>query len=281
MATRKVQSTMPTQKRKGGKKVRGGSNGTSSVSTSSSSTKGTRTKSPKAKRATSKYNTVQSDEEDEEPSQTKARGGNQTRTATPRSESDSDDPKEQPSDESEDDDDEEGDDVSKDDDVSCHSGSKTAKRVYTYQVATTNNTQLNLQRTDSERPRSSRPTPPKPQPNTVWKDIDENMKQVKVEKTAVHDFVSNNLFPKLKFVRGSGVNMDYSTEPRSICSLVMAGCHQIHSSEGMVWWGVARKQTVNEIKRLRNDASKTLKRAFLGKNRNMQEDTSILNKTLT
>jgi hypothetical protein len=273
---------MPTQKRKGGKKVRGGSNGTSSVSTSSSSTKGTRTKSPKAKRATSKYNTVQSDEEDEEPSQTKARGGKQTRTATPRSESDSDDPKEQPSDESEDDDDEEGDDVSKDDDVSCHSGSKTAKRVYsTYQVATTNNTQLNLQRTDSERPRSSRPTPPKPQPNTVWKDIDENMKQVKVEKTAVHDFVSNYLFPKLKFVRGSGVNMDYSTEPRSICSLVMAGCHQIHSSEGMVWWGFARKQTVNEIKRLRNDASKTLKRAFLGKNHNIQEDTLILIETLT
>jgi hypothetical protein len=268
------------QKNKGGKKVRGGSNGTSSVSTSSSSTKGTKKKSPKAQRATSKYNTVRSDE-DEEPSQTKARGGKQTRNATPRSESDSDDQEGQTSDENEEDDNEKGDDVSEDDDMSCHSGGKKEKRVYTYQVATTNNTQMNLQRTDSDRPRSSRPTPPKPQPNTVWKDIDENMKQVKVEKTAVHDFVSNYLFPKLKFVRGSGVNMDYSTEPRSICSLVMAGCHQIHSSEGMVWWGVARKQTINEIKRLRNDASKTLKRAFLGKNHNIQEDTSILNKTLT
>jgi hypothetical protein len=61
----------------------------------------------------------------------------------------------------------------------------------------------------------------------------------------------------------------------------MAGCHQLHSSEGMVWWGVARKQTVNEIKRLRNDASKILKTAFLGKNHNIPEETLIITKTLT
>jgi hypothetical protein len=44
--------------------------------------------------------------------------------------------------------------------------------------------------------------------------INKGMKQVKVEKTAVHDFVANYLFPKLKFVRGAGGNMDDSTEKK-------------------------------------------------------------------
>ena len=102
-------------------------------------------------------------------------------------------------------------------------------------------------------------------PNAIWKNIDNQMQEVKVEKTAVHDFVSNFLFPKLKFLRGAGINMEYSTETKSICGLVMAGCHQAHSTEGMRWWGTAKKQTINEIKRLRNDASKNLKISFLGK----------------
>jgi hypothetical protein len=85
-------------------------------------------------------------------------------------------------------------------------------------------------------------------------------------KTAVHDFVANYLFPKLKFVRGTAVvNMEYSTDTKSLCALVMARCHQEHSAEGMIWWATAWKQTIQEKKRLRNDASKNLKTAFLGK----------------
>ena len=92
------------------------------------------------------------------------------------------------------------------------------------------------------------------------------MKQVTVEKTAVHDFVANYIFPKLKFVRGTAVvNMEYLTDTKSLCGLVMSGCHQEHSAEGMIWWGIARKQTIQEIKSLRNNASKNLKTAFLGK----------------
>ena len=102
-------------------------------------------------------------------------------------------------------------------------------------------------------------------PNAIWNNIDNQMQEVKVEKTAVHDYVSNYLFPKLKFLRGPGVNLEYSTMTKSICGLVMAGCHQEHSTEGILWWSTAKKQTVNEIKRLRNDASKNLKISFLGK----------------
>jgi hypothetical protein len=102
-------------------------------------------------------------------------------------------------------------------------------------------------------------------PKAIWSNIDNQMQEVKIEKTAVHDFVSHYLFPKLKFLRGAGVNLEYSTKTNSICGLVMAGCHQEHSTEGMMWWGTAKKQTISEIKRLRNDASKNLKISFLGK----------------
>ena len=102
-------------------------------------------------------------------------------------------------------------------------------------------------------------------PKAIWNNIENQMQEVKIEKTAVHDFVSNYLFPKLKFLRGAGINLEYSSEAKSICGLVMAGCHQEHSTDGMMWWGTAKKQTINEIKRLRNDASKNLKISFLGK----------------
>ena len=108
-------------------------------------------------------------------------------------------------------------------------------------------------------------TPSNNAPKAIWNSIENQMKEVKMEKTAVHDFVSNYLFPKLKFLRGAGINLEYSSEAKSICGLVMAGCHQEHSTEGMMWWGTAKKQTINEIKRLRNDASKNLKISFLGK----------------
>jgi hypothetical protein len=50
-------------------------------------------------------------------------------------------------------------------------------------------------------------------PKAIWSNIDNQMQEVKIEKTAVHDFVSHYLFPKLKFLRGAGVNLEYSTKP--------------------------------------------------------------------
>ncbi len=139
-------------------------------------------------------------------------------------------------------------------------------RVYTYAVDNNHRQPHGMEQTYEEEEATVATAPsPTNAPLAIWTKIDESMKQVKVEKTAVHDFVANYLFPKLKFVRGSKVTMDYSTDTRSICALVMQGCHQEHSAEGMIWWAIARKQTVQEIKRLRNDASKNLKVAFTGK----------------
>ena len=152
-------------------------------------------------------------------------------------------------------------------DGAATNNAKKKKRLYEYSLATTPRRQQQVERTDDfNDPNSTQQTVNRESPQALWKTIDESMKQVKVEKTAVHDFVANYLFPKLKFVRGTSVvNMDYSTDTKSLCALVMSGCHQEHSAEGMIWWAIARKQTIQEIKRLRNDASKNLKSAFLGK----------------
>jgi hypothetical protein len=156
-------------------------------------------------------------------------------------------------------------DTETDSNAEATSRAKRRGGVYTYDVDTAAKRNQVVTRTDRDN-KTRKPSPKmvKTTPNAIWADIDDNMKQVKVEKTAVHEFVANYLFPKLKFVRGSAVMMNYSTDKKSICALVMYGCHQQHSPEGMLWWAIAKKQTVNEIKRLRNDASKNLKSAFLG-----------------
>ena len=117
---------------------------------------------------------------------------------------------------------------------------KKKKRLYQYSLGTAARHVPQVERTDDNDDPSVAIHPVHRElPSAVWKTIDDNMKQVKVEKTAVHDFVANYLFPKLKFVRGSVVNIEYSTDTKSFCALVMTGCHQEHSVEGMIWWAIA------------------------------------------
>lgn len=106
---------------------------------------------------------------------------------------------------------------------------------------------------------------PKTSPNVRWTEIDHQMKKVIIDKTGVAEYVVSTVFPKLKFITGSGMTMDYSTDKRTICSLVLAGCNQVHSKNGIIWWETAKKQVTTEIKRLRNDATKSMKTAFMGK----------------
>ena len=126
-------------------------------------------------------------------------------------------------------------------------------------------------RVDTESLTTSEVTEPKVPAKVLWTTIDESLKKVKVEKTAVHNFIASTVFPKLKFITGGGtITMNYLSNPRSICSLIMAGCHQCHTPEGMIWWAVAKKQTELEINRLRNDASKNMKAAFTGTSNSIQ-----------
>ena len=81
---------------------------------------------------------------------------------------------------------------------------KKKRRVYEYSLTSTARRQQQVERIDDgDDPRSTQQTVNRESPLALWKTIDESMKQVKVEKTAVHDFVANYLFPKLKFVRGN------------------------------------------------------------------------------
>jgi hypothetical protein len=254
----KRKSALPAKKSGSGRKVRAGSNATSSVSTSSSrNTNQSSRKQNQSPRPMSQAYLEEASEEENDNNKSRQMDNN-----------DQDDPS------IEADEDSDGQGYSDEDNHANNKTKKAKGRVYTYTVENKRNKQSMVERTDDNDATTDITPVNKVAPNALWTGIEESMKQVKVEKTAVHDFVSNYLFPKLKFVRGSGLNMDYSTEDRSICALVMNGCHQAHSTEGIIWWGIARKQTIKEIKRLRNDASKNLKTAFLGKyNRNRDYKT--------
>ena len=144
--------------------------------------------------------------------------------------------------------------------------SEGRSREYNFATTQDGRHQVAITRTDrnTSTPESATTTQPMP-PNAMWRALNKSQDQVKVEKTAVNDFVSNYLFPRLKFIRGAMVNLDYSEDTKSICGLVMKGCHQQPSPEGRLWWAMGKKQTINDIKRLRNDASKNMKHEFLGK----------------
>jgi hypothetical protein len=65
-------------------------------------------------------------------------------------------------------------------------------------------------------------------PSYCWDQINEKLKMATIDKTALHDCVVTFIFPKLKFVTGSGMMMECSTEMRMLCLLEMAGCNQVH-----------------------------------------------------
>ena len=88
-------------------------------------------------------------------------------------------------------------------------------RVYTYAVNNNQRQPQGVERTyEEEEAMVASAHSPTNAPLAIWTKRDKSMKQVKVEKTVVHDFVANYLFSKLKFVRGSKVTMDYSTDTR-------------------------------------------------------------------
>jgi hypothetical protein len=107
-------------------------------------------------------------------------------------------------------------------------------------------------------------------PKLRWNQIEEQLQMEMMDKTAVQYFVMTTLFPKLKFITGSDVTMEYLTADKTVCKLVMTGCNQVHSKAGMVWWETAKKQTMTAIKRQCNDATKNMKSAFMGKLGNRQ-----------
>jgi hypothetical protein len=49
-------------------------------------------------------------------------------------------------------------------------------------------------------------------PKYCWTHINKQMKKVMIDKTGMAKFVVTSVFPKLKFITGLGINMDYSAD---------------------------------------------------------------------
>ena len=84
--------------------------------------------------------------------------------------------------------------------------------------------------------------------------------------SAILAFVSDRLFPHLKFIRDKKAELAYSTAPRTLCHLVVDGTNSMAMPDVERWWnGFCGPLVARTINRLRNDRSQSMKRVFMGK----------------
>ena len=105
-----------------------------------------------------------------------------------------------------------------------------------------------------------------PSPSTVTTEgsgmFDEN--QRRRTQLGVTRFVAETIFPHLKFLDSRQFTLDYSTEPQSICNIVLTRCLRT-TCNGKDWWENSGKKYVRAgMSRLRSDRMQGIKQAFTG-----------------
>ena len=91
--------------------------------------------------------------------------------------------------------------------------------------------------------------------------------EVNVERqnqTSVTRFIADWIFPHLKFLDGGDYSLDYSTDPKSLCDLVLKRCFR-NTTMSRAWWDEKGKRYVRAaMARLRSDKMQGIKKAFNG-----------------
>ncbi len=86
----------------------------------------------------------------------------------------------------------------------------------------------------------------------------------KEDKTTVNLVVTEQVFPKVKFV-DKDTQLMFSSEQKSICQFVIGLCNLHTDISQPHWWKPAQKYVSQTINRLRNDRNTAMKWATLGK----------------
>ena len=76
--------------------------------------------------------------------------------------------------------------------------------------------------------------------------------------------IREKLFPKVKFLGGTNTNLDYSTEPTSVCGLLKRHCN-IDDANARLWWEIQRTTVKGIHTDCRNNKIKTIKQIFTSK----------------
>ena len=89
---------------------------------------------------------------------------------------------------------------------------------------------------------------------------DDRARQMKI---TLQGFVSNSLFPKLKFITDPDVELRYTDDKNSICNLVVRDCNVVGDQQ--LWWASAKNIVRHKISEMRNNKNSAIKTAFFGK----------------
>ena len=76
--------------------------------------------------------------------------------------------------------------------------------------------------------------------------------------------VRDNLFPKLKFLKGTNASLDFSMDATSICGYLHI-CHDLSEADAYQWWDDHRMMLKNIHTDFRNNKIKMIKQQFNGK----------------
>ena len=102
-------------------------------------------------------------------------------------------------------------------------------------------------------------------PSKIWCRGDASMTVTSREdKTTVNLVVTDQVFPKVKFVDRE-TQLMFSSEQTSICQFVIGLCNLHTDISQPHWWKPAQKYVSQTINRLRNDRNTAMKWATLGK----------------
>ena len=94
--------------------------------------------------------------------------------------------------------------------------------------------------------------------------------------------VKDNLFPKLKFLQGTNVSLDFSMDTTSICGFLRLCCG-VAEADAYQWWADHSSMLKNIHTDIRNNKIKMIKQQFNGKiisfGLSLQDETSITTTT--
>ena len=87
--------------------------------------------------------------------------------------------------------------------------------------------------------------------------------QEKDSKNVVNLYVTDYIFPKMKFVH-QDLDLDYTERKKSLCRLLIRDCNIGPNVDKRIWWAEANKWVRCRIANLRNDKNTSMKWAFMG-----------------
>jgi hypothetical protein len=76
--------------------------------------------------------------------------------------------------------------------------------------------------------------------------------------------VKDHLFPKIKFLKGTNVSLDFSMDATSICGFLRISCG-VSEADAYQWWDDHRVMLKNIHTDYRNNKIKMIKQQFNGK----------------